>query len=161
MSVLLFTGLIATGVSSCVNPPDFANVPKIEFVGMTKDTILQGVFQQDSLIVAFSFEDGDGDLGRTANADENNVFFIDMRTGEVDNSFGIPFIPQLGSSNGIEGEVQILLFSTCCLFESGQDPCTASSTEPYDFLQYEIYIVDRAGHESNHIITDTITLVCN
>ena len=128
---------------------------------MSKDTILQGVFQQDSLFVLFKFEDGDGDLGRSANADENNVFFIDTRTGELDNSFGIPFIPQLGSSNGIEGEVEILLFSTCCLFESGQDPCTPSSIEPYDFLQYEIYILDRAGNESNHIITDTITLVCN
>ena len=149
------------GVSSCINPPDFSDVPKIEFVGMSKDTILQGVFQQDSLFVLFKFEDGDGDLGRSANAEENNVFFIDTRTGELDNSFGIPFIPQLGSSNGIEGEVQILLFSTCCLFESGQDPCTASSIEPYDFLQYEIYIVDRAGNESNHITTDTITLVCN
>ncbi len=154
-------GLIGTGIFSCINPPDFADEPKIEFVGMSKDTILQGVFQQDSLFVVFSFEDGDGDLGRKANADENNVFFIDTRTGEIDNSFGIPFVPSQGSSNGIEGEIQILLFSTCCLFESGQDPCTQSLVEPYDFVQYEIYIVDRAGHESNHILTDTITLVCN
>jgi len=128
---------------------------------MSKDTILQGVFQQDSLFVFFSFEDGDGDLGREANADENNVFFIDTRTNEIDNSFGIPFIPSQGSSNGIQGEVRILLFSTCCLFESGQDPCSPSVIEPFDFLQYEIYIVDRAGNESNHILTDTIALMCN
>lgn len=128
---------------------------------MTKDTILQGIFQQDSIIVVFSFEDGDGDLGRTEDATENNVFFIDTRTGELDNSFGIPFIPQLGSSNGIMGEVQILLFSTCCLYDNGQDPCSSSSSTPYDSLEYEIYIVDRAGHESNHIFTNIITLVCN
>jgi hypothetical protein len=157
----VFAGLLGSGISSCVNPPDFPDVPKIEFVGMSKDTILQGVFQQDSLFVVFSFEDGDGDLGRKANADENNVFFIDTRTSEIDNSFGIPFIPSQGSSNGIQGEVEILLFSTCCLFETGQDPCTASTIEPFDFLQYEIYIVDRAGNESNRIMTDTIMLVCN
>ena len=146
---------------SCVDPPDFSDVPKIEFTGMSKDTILQGVFQQDSLFIEFSFEDGDGDLGREDNAEENNVFLIDLRTGNLDNSYGIPFIPAQGSSNGIEGTVQLLLYSTCCLYDNGQDPCTPSSITPYDSLQYEIYIVDRAGNESNRIQTPWITLVCN
>ena len=145
----------------CINAPDFAKVPKIEFVSMTKDTMLQGVFQQDSLLVTFHFEDGDGDIGREENADENNVFFIDKRTGQVDNSFGIPFVPPQGSSNGIEGDVHILLFSTCCLFPNGQDPCTPSDLFPYDEIVYEIYITDRAGNESNHIETPPITLICN
>lgn len=129
---------------------------------MTKDTIRQGLFQEDSLTVTFHFEDGDGDLGREEDATENNVFFVDTRTGQLDNSFGIPFIPAQGSSNGIEGEVHILLFSTCCLFPNGQpDPCESSEDYPYDVLTYEIYITDRAGNKSNVIETNPITLICN
>ena len=82
--MVLFTAAILIG--SCVEPPDFAIEPKIEFVSLSKDTLLQGVFQQDSLVVTFAFEDGDGDLGREDNALENNVFFIDSRTGNNDNS---------------------------------------------------------------------------
>jgi hypothetical protein len=146
---------------SCINPPDFANVPKIDFIGMTKDTLHQGIFQEDSLLVIFSFEDGDGDLGREGDAVTNNVFFTDTRTGQVDNVFGIPFIPQQGSSNGIEGEIRIVLFSTCCLYSNGQDPCTASQQFPFDEVSYEIYITDRAGNKSNTITTNPITLICN
>ena len=77
---------------------------------MTQDTLKQGNFQQDSLIVVFKFEDGDGDIGRTDQEPENNVFFIDERTGTLDNTFGIPEIPQEGAGNGVEGEIRILLF---------------------------------------------------
>ncbi|MDX1477555.1 MAG: hypothetical protein R3301_07585 [Saprospiraceae bacterium] len=145
----------------CINAPDFADVPKIEFVSMSKDTLRQGVFQQDSLVVTFHFEDGDGDIGREEDAPGNNVFFIDKRTGQLDNSFGIPFIPPQGSSNGVEGDVHILLYSTCCLFPNGQDPCTPSGQFPTDQLEYEIYIIDRAGNESNRITTPVITLLCD
>lgn len=145
----------------CINPPSFAEEPKIEFARLSKDTIRQGLFQEDSLFVYFTFEDGDGDLGRTQDDDENNVFFIDTRTGTQDNSFGIPFIPQQGSSNGIEGTVEILLFSTCCIYDQGPDPCTPNPQQPYDEVSYEIYIVDRAGNESNRITTPPITLLCN
>lgn len=154
--------VVALTLPTCINPPEFANIPKIEFVSLSKDTLLQGVFQEDSLRVTFHFEDGDGDLGREENALENNVFFIDTRTGELDNSFGIPFIPAQGSSNGIEGEVHILLFSTCCLYpDNGPDPCEVAPQYPTNTLTYQIYIKDRAGHESNMIETPPITLLCN
>jgi hypothetical protein len=47
----------------CVDSPNFPIEPRIEFKGMTKDTLEQGTFQQDSLVVVFKFEDGDGDIG--------------------------------------------------------------------------------------------------
>ena len=147
-------------VSGCIEPPDFAEVPKIEFVSLSKDTIRQGLFQQDSVYVTFAFEDGDGDIGREDDAEENNVFFIDTRSGQLDNSFGVPYIPPQGSSNGVEGTVEILLFSTCCIYSNGQDPCTPSTIQPYDSVSYEIYMVDRAGNESNRITTPAITLLC-
>lgn len=145
---------------SCIKAPEFADVPKIEFVGMSKDTMLQGLNQEDSITVTFHFEDGDGDIGRMTDSPDNNVFFIDTRTGQLDNAFGIPFVPPQGSSNGIEGDVHIKVYSTCCILPLG-DPCQPSTQHPYDQISYEIYIRDRAGNMSNVIETPVITLICN
>lgn len=161
LKILLFITFTALVFAACIETPDFDIVPEIEFVGMTKDTLNQGVFQEDSLTVVFTFKDGDGDLGDDSDAAVNNVFFIDTRTDFEDNSFRIPFIPEEGSANGIEGTVRISLFTTCCIFPDGADPCTPSSTYPYDTVQYRIYITDRAGNKSNEIITDPIILRCN
>lgn len=147
-------------LNSCINAPEFSNVPKIEFVGLSKDTLQQGLNQQDSIVVTFHFEDGDGDIGRTTDAEMNNVFFVDTRTGQLDNTFGIPFVPPQGSTNGIEGDVHIKIYSTCCIYPVG-DPCEVSSQYPFNELSYEIYITDRAGNSSNVIETQTIHLRCN
>ncbi len=145
----------------CLDAPSYPDEPYIEFLSILKDTMNQGVFQQDSLIVRFHFEDGDGDIGRTDQDPENNIFFIDERTGTLDNTFGIPTIPEDGAGNGVEGEVSIVLFSTCCIFPDGSDPCQPSSQFPLDTVQYRIYIKDRADHKSNEILTAPIILRCN
>ncbi len=116
---------------------------------------------EDSLIVRFRFEDGDGDIGRDDQGDANNIFFIDERTGTLDNTFGIPAIPQEGAGNGVEGEVRIVLFSTCCIYTDGQDPCLPNPSTPFDTIQYRIYITDQAEHKSNEILTTPIFLKCN
>jgi hypothetical protein len=123
--------------------------------------MLQGVFQQDSVIVSFSFQDGDGDLGRTNQEPQNNIFFTDLRTGTLDNTFAIPALPQDGAGNGVEGTIRILLFSTCCIYNDGNDPCTPNPGSPIDTVQYKIQIMDRAGHLSNEIVTTPIILLCN
>jgi hypothetical protein len=151
---------LALAFASCVKAPEFSNIPKIEFVGLSKDTMRQGLNQQDSITVSFHFQDGDGDLGRMTESDENNVFVFDTRTGLLDNTFGIPFVPAQGSSNGIEGEVHIKLYSTCCIHPVG-DPCTPSAQYPVDAVTYQIYITDRAGNSSNLIETPVIVLLCD
>jgi hypothetical protein len=158
LSLLL---LLSIAGWSCLDAPNYPDEPYIEFLSISKDTMDQGVFQQDSLIVRFHFEDGDGDIGRTDQDPENNIFFIDERTGTLDNTFGIPTIPEDGAGNGVEGEVRIVLFSTCCIFPDGSDPCQPSSQFPLDTIQYRIYIKDRADHKSNEILTDPIILRCN
>ena len=145
----------------CLDAPNYPDEPRIEFVGISKDTLQQGIFQEDSLVVIFHFEDGDGDIGRTDQDQENNIFFIDERTGTLDNTFGIPTIPEDGAGNGVEGEVKILLFSTCCIYPDGSDPCMPNAQFPLDTIQYRIYIEDRAGHKSNEILTAPIILLCN
>ena len=152
--------MLAMSFGSCLDVPDYPDEPLIEFVSVSKDTMQQGFFQEDSLIVKFTFQDGDGDLGRSAQGEANNIFFIDERTGTIDNTFAIPDIPQEGAENGVEGEVRIVLFSTCCIIP-GIDPCVPDSSFPYDTVQYRIYIKDKAGHQSNEILTTPIILRCD
>ncbi len=145
----------------CLDVPNYPDEPYIEFLSISKDTLQQGVFMEDSLIVRFRFEDGDGDIGRESQGGSNNIFFIDERTGTLDNSFGIPVIPQEGAANGVEGEVRIVLFTTCCIYNDGQDPCMPNPSVPFDTIQYRIYITDQAEHKSNEILTTPIILRCN
>ena len=160
LSKIGFLLLPALVVFSCLNAPDYPDTPFIEFISLSKDTLRQGQFLEDSLRVRFRFEDGDGDIGRANQDDENNVFFIDERTGTTEYTFGIPAIPQEGAGNGVEGEVKIILFNTCCIYEDGTDPCVPNFNVPYDTVQYRIYIVDQAGHRSNDIFTPPIILKC-
>jgi hypothetical protein len=155
--------LLAAMGWQCLNAPDYLDTPSIEFLGVSKDTLQQGLFMEDSLIVFFSFQDGDGDIGREAQDTTNNVFFIDERTGTLDNTFGIPAIPEEGAANGVEGEIRIVLFSTCCIYTDGEDPCVPNPTTPtpFDTVQYRIYITDRADNKSNEILTSPIILKCN
>ncbi len=153
--------LIMAAGWNCLDSPNYPIVPFIEFLDNSKDTLHQGIFQEDSLIVRFRFEDGDGDIGRTEQDAQNNIFFVDERTGTLDNTFGIPTIPEEGAANGVEGEIRILLFSTCCIYSDGSDPCIPNELVPLDTVQYRIYIKDRAGHKSNEILTTPIILRCN
>lgn len=161
ISKIIVLALLALTGWRCLDTPNYPDEPFIEFLGVSKDTLLQGIFMEDSVQVRFSFQDGDGDIGRNDQSPENNVFFIDERTGTLDNTFGIPSIPQEGAANGVEGEVRIVLFSTCCIYNDGEDPCTPNPSVPYDTVQYRIYIMDQAGHKSNEILTTPIILKCN
>jgi hypothetical protein len=63
-SAFLFVISVLT-FSACFNPPEFNNVPSIEFEGITFSKAPNGL---DSLVVSVSFKDGDGDLGLSANS---------------------------------------------------------------------------------------------
>ena len=138
--LVIFTGW------QCLDSPDFPDEPYIEFTQVSKDTMLQGNFQEDSVFVLFHFQDGDGDIGKSSQDAENNVFFIDERTGIVESTFGIPAIPQEGANNGVEGDVRILVFTTCCFYppETGILPCEPNELIPLDTIQYRFYMKDNA-----------------
>lgn len=152
--IVLISGLVL----SCVKQETFSDIPAIEFIGQTKTTLSQGALMEDSLYVRFSFQDGDGDLG---DADSINVFVTDTRQ-----DFALEYkIPDLSSgTNGssLEGEVTMLLFTTCCLYDdNSQAPCTPSNSQPTDEVIFTIQIRDRAGNMSNVISMNPITLMCN
>lgn len=152
--IVLISGLVL----SCVKQESFSDIPAIEFIGQTKAMLSQGALMEDSLYVRFSFQDGDGDLG---DADSINVFVTDTRQ-----DFALEYkIPDLSSgTNGssLEGEVTMLLFTTCCLYDdNSQAPCTPSTSQPTDEVIFTIQIRDRAGNMSNVINMNPITLMCN
>ena len=157
---LLLFSIIATAFITCVSPPDYPIEPQIEFKSLSKSKMRQGQLgNEDSLFLAFTFTDGDGDIGSSGknSNDSVNIFFIDKRNNQPSERFRIPYVPEQGAGNGISGEVRVLLFTTCC---NVLPPCEPSTTKPIDTLVYEIYIKDRAGHESNRIKTAPIFLEC-
>ena len=118
----------------------------------------QGALMEDSLYVRFSFEDGDGDIG---SEDSINVFLTDTRQNFA-NSFRIPNLSSNSNGTSIEGEVTMLIFTTCCLYDdNSQAPCTPSTTQPSDEVIYTIQISDRAGNKSNIIELIPITVMCD
>ncbi len=162
--LLLFTTL---WLSSCVRPPDYPVEPHIEYVSMSKSTLLQGQGPEDTTYITISFTDGDGDLGHFKDGSEEQVldlFLTDLRTGAQSESFIIPFVPELGSGNGVSGEITLRVLTTCCIFPpyvtDAAAPCEPSQQYPVDTLRYEIYLVDRAGNESNRVETEDIFLLC-
>ncbi len=119
----------------------------------------QGINFGDSIFVSFSFEDGDGDLG---DMDGSNIFFIDLREEDefISHRFRIPELPNGQNDRAVQGEITVKLLTTCCKNDL-LDPCEPSEEKPYDMVQYDIYIQDLAGNQSNRTRTSPIILRCN
>lgn len=159
--LFIFIVLVLGG---CINPPDFPDEPVLTFTGLSTTSMDQGKINEDFVKVFFSFTDGDGDLGQPNNQGNGrtfDVFIKDLRTGIVQESLFFPYIPPKGASNGVEGTGEILIFTTCCLPEAANAPCEPGINVLTNDLQYEIYVIDRDGNESNRMVTDIITLNCN
>jgi len=148
-------------VIGCIDPPDFPDEPTIEFLGWSKSTMNQGDLNGDSVLIQLSFTDGDGDLGYPANDPTQDIFVIDTRTGVIQDRLKMPEVPEEGTGNGVNGELTLRIFNTCCFFPKNIPPCTSTNLYPTDTLRYEIYIEDRSGNESNRIMTPEMVLKCN
>ncbi|MEO1713526.1 MAG: hypothetical protein AAFU60_09360 [Bacteroidota bacterium] len=163
LSATLFSVLLV----GCVQPPEYPIEPVIEFMSLSQDVIPQGKSTDNALTITIGFTDGDGDIGHFGDESENQIndlFVRDLRTGEISQQFIIWFVPEQGTTNGISGEISFDIPSTCCIFPDFIDdailPCEPSTQYPVDTLIYEIYIQDRAGNESNRVLTQPIFLQC-
>lgn len=158
--IFYFCSLILFALA-CNKVDPISPVPTLEFVSLSKDTIIQGRQVNDSLTITLNFEDGDGDIGFDDNA--ANIFIRDSRDNFV-KEYASPVIPISGAANGVSGEIRILittLFNVCCIYDTGQDPCTPGTNQKFNELTYTIYIVDRAGNQSNEVTTSNIFLRCD
>ncbi len=157
LSLAIWTVLL----QSCINAPEYPIEPVIEYQGVSKNLIKQDNLNTDSLFLFISFTDGDGDLGHEPTDTTRNVYIKDLRTGNIQDRFKTPYIPEEGIGNGITGDIQLLLYTTCCLFPDNIPPCSEPTQYPFDTVVYEIYIKDRAGHISNSIQTEPIIIQCS
>ncbi len=161
--ISLFFIVLLGLIIGCTEPPDYPNEPQLRYIGLNKNTIVQGrtAAQTDTLIIMFSFTDGNGDLG-----DETvtNLFIRDSRDNSL-NPVVIKPIPEQGSGNGISGEITVRLINNndaskmCCIFPDRR-VCFTDPRYPIDTFSYSIQMKDRAGNLSNVIRTERITLLC-
>jgi hypothetical protein len=163
ITYILFLSVAFTA-SFCVQPPDYPETPVLEYIGFNKLTVAQGggVLGNDTLVLTIGFTDGDGDLGYEDGTVD--IYITDSR-----DSFSevrkLPVIPEQGVGNGISGEICLVFpnepFNICCIYPDLTPGCQPNEDFPTDSLSYEVYIIDRAGNQSNIIRTETVTLLCN
>ncbi len=154
-NIVLLSTLIMFGMAACIQPPNYPIEPEIEFVSLSKSEVFQAI---DTFRITFSYTDGDGDIGLALNDSENNVIIIDSRTG-FEETFRVPAIPQQGVSNGISGEISLLVFASCCL--NSNPICLPTPNANPEEITYTIQLFDKAGNASNIIQTSPIMLICD
>lgn len=158
MHIKIISLLSVFYLGSCLKPPEYPITPEISFVSYSRDSLIQNQFNTDSILVKIAFTDGDGDIGQDGGGFD--LYLTDLRDSFMPPAYRLPKVPEQGTGNGISGEISFVLYTTCCFFPDGQDPCTINPTYPEDTLQYLIYLKDRAGHKSNILETPPIRLLC-
>lgn len=158
---IFIISILLAFIVSCVQSPGFSDVPEIEFIGLSENSMIQSSLNSDSLFLKFSFTDGDGDIGFDNSTIDQNIFIIDNRTGDRYEAFKAPKIPEQGASKGISGEVTVRLFTTCCLFPDNIPPCERPPQFRTDTMTLDIFIVDREGNTSNTVTSSPIILFCD
>lgn len=148
-------------VSSCADAPVYPNEPVITYEGMSKNRIFQFTNGPvDTIVVNFSFTDGDGDLS-SIGSDSIDIFLTDSRLPDSPIDYRFPLIDEEGTGNGISGTASITIVNTnniCCIFNSVL--CAANPAYPIDTFSYSIQIRDRANNFSNLIRTEQIEIIC-
>ena len=158
---IIFYTIMCLAFAACVRPPEYPIEPHLDLPAsgaLSKTTILQssGINVRDSLYLTLNFTDGDGDIG--FQKADSTLYIIDTRDKtRINDAQGLPSVPEQGAGNGISGQIRIRLLGTCC---KSLRPCQPTPLQPRDNLIYEVYVKDRAGHESNHVMIPAITILC-
>ena len=121
---------------------EFNSIPSIEYIGISPTVANE---YSDSVTVTIKYNDGDGDLGEN-DASVKNCFVTDNRIG-ITYKYRIKQLAPDGANIPIEGNLNIEL--------GGQGITDGSNQQS---VSYTIYVVDRAGHQSNSITTSNITI---
>lgn len=119
-----------------------AKEPVIELISVGPSQVVEF---QSTVVLRFSYKDGDGDLGRT-DPDDHSLWVKDSRLSVADGYHIIPLAPP-DTEIAIQGELTVELAPLFLLGNSAQEVMT-----------YSFYIVDRAGNRSNTITTSAITI---
>lgn len=139
------TSVLLCFASSCTKDEIniISNVPKIELISISSDTITEF---EEALIIKISYEDGDGNLG-FEETDQYALFVRDIRLEAFDGFYLGPIAPP-SETLAIKGELNVEFPN---LFVFGND-----STET---TRFELKMIDRSSNESNILITESIIIV--
>lgn len=135
--------------SGCSDEATYPITPEIKFKSLEKYISSSAA---DSLVISFTFTDGDGDLG-TPFTDpttrdifarlfelKNGVFVEAILAAPLE--YRLPYLEPRGNNNSLKGEVRINI--------------DYNILQPNDTIYYKLFIKDRAGHTSNEITSSTI-----
>ncbi|MBL4587084.1 MAG: hypothetical protein JKX84_08535 [Flavobacteriales bacterium] len=136
-----FLALLAT-LSACDTSTGISEIPEISFESVVPNVVTE---YQDSLYFTISYRDGDGDLGQN-NTDDNNLFIQDSRN-DVTYGFRLRQLAPDNSNIAIQGNMNVTLPNTAIV--------NGGTSES---VSYTIWVVDRAGNESNRVSSSTVTV---
>ena len=141
--------LISFFIGSCSDEDQYPVIPEIKFKSLEKYVNVSG---NDSLILSFTFTDGDGDLGTpVSDVTTRDIFarLFELKNGvfieavlNAPLEYRLPYLEPRGNNNSLKGEVRINI--------------DYNILQPNDTIYYKVFIKDRAGHTSNEINTSTI-----
>jgi len=134
-------GLIGT-LAACDKSTEISEVPEISFESVVPNVVTE---YQDSLYFTISYRDGNGDLGQN-DTDDNNLFVQDSRN-QVTYGFRIQQLAPNNASIAIQGNINVTLPNTAII--------NGGTSESVNFT---IWVVDRAGNESNKVSSSTVTV---
>lgn len=129
-------------LSSCNTGEEISEVPEISFESVAPNVVTE---YQDSLVFTISYRDGDGDLGEN-NTDNDNVFVQDSRN-QVTYGFRVQQLAPDNANIAIQGNMNVTLPNTAIV--------NGGTSES---VSYTIWVVDRAGNESNKVTSSTVTV---
>lgn len=155
---LLLLAILTIGIVACKKTQKYSSVPRINYRGITTNTVTSGS-SADFVQISFNYTDGEGDFGYDQQGGNYDIYFLDRRVKDSANFSGL-YLPQnfrneiksRDLENGISGVITFQLDANRFLI-------TRPSRPNGDTTNFEIYIKDLAGHESNRITTDDIYIL--
>lgn len=135
-------GVTSYFFNSCNTVGEISEVPEISFESVAPSVVTE---YQDSLVFTISYRDGDGDLGEN-NTDNDNVFVQDSRN-QVTYGFRLQQLAPDNATIAIQGNMNVTLPNTAIV--------NGGTSES---VSYTIWVVDRAGNESNKVTSSTVTV---
>jgi hypothetical protein len=130
-------------ILSCKKEEDEPVAPVIEFISLSAAQVVQF---EETLLITFSYEDEQGDLGET-DPDMYSLSVKDARLENADWYHIPPMTPELQSLH-IKGNFTVEI-PPLFLLGNGQQETTT----------FKLQVTDRAGNKSNEIITPEVLIV--
>ncbi|TNE79299.1 MAG: hypothetical protein EP332_11355 [Bacteroidetes bacterium] len=135
--------LLVTGIAACDKTDDQLGVPRIEWVTYGPQEIKAF---SDSVYFEVYYEDQDGDIGIN-DPSAYNLFLEDQRI-PLTYKFRISELTPDRQALSISGNLKLSLPNTVLV--------NGSTAE---LVNYKLYLVDRAGHQSNILTTNALNVI--